>query len=208
MAQMQQCCIKEILPKPCYAPDVDLRALAMTFGLIFVAELPDKTAYTVLLLSARGRPLPVLLGASTAFLIHGFIALAIGSALARLPEGVIRWTAAGVFALVGVLLLVRKKGDDAPQPPSTQQRAYFRALALVFVAEMGDATQIGTAALVARMPASRWSVFVGATLALWTFAALAVLVGKALGERVPRRVLRKAAGVIFIVFGVGSALFA
>lgn len=184
---------------------MDLRALAMAFGLIFVAELPDKTAYTVLLLSARGRPVPVLLGASTAFLLHGFIALAIGSLLSRLPEEVVRWTAAGVFVLVGVLLLLRSKGDDTPHPPSTQQRAYLRALALVFVAEMGDATQIGTAALVARMPAARWSVFVGATLALWTFAALAVLVGKALGDRVPRRVLRTAAGIIFILFGLGSA---
>src|SRR5260370_25966391 len=111
----------------------------MAFGLIFVAELPDKTAYTVLLLSARGRPVSVLLGACSAFLLHGFIALAIGSALAHLPEGVVRWTAAGGFVLVGGLLLLRSKGDDAPQPPRTPPPAYFRALALVFVAEDGGA---------------------------------------------------------------------
>ena len=56
---------------------VDLGALATTFGLIFLAELPDKTAYTVLLLAARHKPLPVLLGAWAAFLAQGFIALAL-----------------------------------------------------------------------------------------------------------------------------------
>src|SRR5215469_13330643 len=123
---------------------MDLRALATAFGIIFLAELPDKTAYTVVLLAARGRPLPVLLGAWTAFLLQGLIALAVGSVLAQLPPDAVRWTAAGAFLFFGIALLVRGKEDDAPSPPSTEKRAFVRALALVFLAEMGDATQIGT----------------------------------------------------------------
>jgi putative Ca2+/H+ antiporter (TMEM165/GDT1 family) len=186
---------------------VNLEALLTAFGLIFVAELPDKTAYTVLLLAARGRPLAVLLGAWCAFAAQGLIAVALGTLLAQLPPTALRWFAGAVFVFFGLLLLLREEKEEAQERALTQRREFFTALGLVFLAEMGDATQIASAALVARLHA-RWSVFAGATLALWSVAGLAVTVGSTLGPRVPRRALRKAAGAVFIVFGVASALFA
>ena len=184
---------------------MDLKALLTAFGLIFVAELPDKTAYTQVLLAARGKPLAVLLGAWTAFLLQEVIAMVLGTLLARLNPAVVRWGAAAVFVTFGLLLLLREEKEDGEQQQESDKRQYFTALGLVFLAEMGDATQLGSAALVARLHA-RWSVFAGATLALWTVSALAVTVGSTLGPRVPRRILRKAAGIIFIAFGVLSAL--
>jgi len=184
---------------------MDLAAFLTAFGLIFAAELPDKTAYTVLLLSARGRPVQVLLGAWTAFFLQGLVAVGLGSLFMRLPPQAVRWIAAGTFLFFGLLLLLRK--DDAPPPePAAQRRAYFfRALALVFLAEMGDATQLGTAALVARLHA-RWSVFAGSTLALWAVSALAATLGSKLGSRVPKRILRRAAAALFLIFALASAL--
>jgi putative Ca2+/H+ antiporter (TMEM165/GDT1 family) len=183
---------------------VDLRALFTAFGVVFLAELPDKTAYTQVLLASRHRALPVLAGAWLAFLAQGFIALALGSLLARLPPQAVRYGAAAVFLFFGVLLLVKDEPLEEEQSPS-QRKAFFEAFALVFLAEMGDATQIGTAALVARMHA-KWSVFAGATLALWTVSALAVTVGRLAGTRLPRKVLRKAAGVVFCLIAVLSAV--
>jgi putative Ca2+/H+ antiporter (TMEM165/GDT1 family) len=185
---------------------VNLEALLTAFGLIFVAELPDKTAYTVLLLAARGRPLAVLLGAWCAFAAQGLIAVALGTLLAQLPPAALRWFAGAVFVFFGLVLLLREEKDEA-QEPLTQRKEFFTALGLVFLAEMGDATQIGSAALVARLHA-RWSVFAGATLALWSVSALAVTAGSTLGPRVPRRALRRVAGIVFVVFGLASALLA
>ena len=103
----------------CYTGSVDAAALLTSFGLIFVAELPDKTAYTILLLAARGRTLPVLLGAWSAFLVQGFIAVGLGSLLMRLPPQAVRWTVAGIFAAFGLVLLLRAEQDGAPPAPDT-----------------------------------------------------------------------------------------
>src|SRR4051812_39606448 len=182
-------------------------ALATTFGLIFLAELPDKTSFTVLLLAARGRPLPVLLGAWTAFLAQAAVALALGSLLSRLPPQAARWGAAAVFLSFGLLLLLREEPEGEEQAPP-QRRAFAAAFVMVFLAEMGDATQLGTAALVARFPGARASVLIGSTLALWSVSALAVTVGRTVGPRLPRRMLRKFAGTLFIAFAIASVLFA
>lgn len=186
---------------------MDFRALLTAFGLIFVAELPDKTAYTVLVLSTRGRATAVLLGAWTAFVLQGLIAVALGSLLAQLPPQAVRWFTAAVFTVFGLLLLAREEKEEQQKEPPSHRRVFFTSLGLVFLAEMGDATQIGTAALVAQMRAT-WSVFAGATLALWSVAALAAYLGSTLGPRVPRRILRKLAGIIFLAFGVLTAIYA
>ena len=75
------------------------------------------------------------------------------------------------------------------------------AFLMVTAAEWGDASQIGTAALVAHLHAPV-QVVVGATLGLWTGSALAVTVGRALGNRVPAQWLRRSAGVLFCAFAV------
>jgi putative Ca2+/H+ antiporter (TMEM165/GDT1 family) len=75
----------------------------------------------------------------------------------------------------------------------------------VFAAEWGDATQIGSAALVAHLKAPL-QVFLGATLGLWAGAALAVTIGRALGSRIPQKLLRSCAGVLFCIFGVIAAV--
>jgi putative Ca2+/H+ antiporter (TMEM165/GDT1 family) len=183
---------------------MDLTALLISFGLIFLAELPDKTTYTVLLLATRSRALPVLIGSWAAFVVQGLVALALASLVMRLPEQVVRWSAAGLLMLFGLLLLLRNPSEESLQP-KTGRRAIAEAFVLVFLAEMGDATQLGTVALVARFR-EPWSVFTGATLALWSVSAIAIAVGNALGTRLPRRPLRKAAGAIFCLFAVASLL--
>ena len=179
--------------------------LFTAFGLIFMAELPDKTSYTVLLLASRMRALPVLLGAWAAFLAQGLIAVALGSLLARLPPHAVHWTAAAVFLFFGLLLLLRDEPEEEKAGEQPQHKAFVEAFLLVFLAEMGDATQIGSAALVARL-GHRWWVFAGATLALWTVSALAVTLGAKVGSKIPKRVLRKVAGVVFLLVAAASVL--
>ena len=178
-------------------PRVNWSALLATFGLIFLLELPDKTAYTVLMLSTRHRALPVLLGSMAAFTVQSAIAVLLGTLLHRLPFGVLEWGTVALLAGFGLLLLLGKD-EEVKDEPHGDKRIFFVSFGLVFLAELGDATQIATAALTARLN-DKWAVFTGATLALWAVAGLAVAAGQKLGERVPKKLLRRGAGVIFLL---------
>ena len=98
----------------------------------------------------------------------------------------------------GLLLLLKDEAHSEQETTKTRRarRVTLTTFGLVFAAEWGDATQIGSAALVARFRAPV-QVFVGATLGLWLGTVLAVLVGRWVGSRLPTRALRKAAGIVF-----------
>ena len=183
---------------------MNLPALLGAFGLIFLLELPDKTAYTVLILSTRHRALPVLLGSMVAFAVQSAFAVLLGTLLHRLPGPLVEWGVIALLAGFGLLLLLGKDAE-AVERPMPDGHVFLTSFGLVFLAELGDATQFATAALVARLN-DRWSVFVGATLALWAVAAIAVTVGRHLGDRIPKQLLRRVAGTIFVVLAVYVAL--
>jgi Ca2+/H+ antiporter, TMEM165/GDT1 family len=187
---------------------MQLTPLLTSFALIFLAELGDKTLYIVLVLASRYQAIPVLLGAMGAFVVQGVIAVGLGSLVSQLPHLWVRWLTATIFFIFGLLLLLKNEAqseDGAEQTDRSFAAVLARSFGLVFAAEWGDATQIGTAALVARFRAP-FSVFIGATLGLWAGATLAVLVGRAVGRRLPSRVLRQAAGLLFCAFGILTLL--
>src|ERR1700677_1616548 len=70
---------------------------AAVFGVVFVAELPDKTAFAAVLLAARRRPLAVFLGAAGAFVVQSFVAVAFGGVLSLLSPRVVRAGAGLLF---------------------------------------------------------------------------------------------------------------
>jgi putative Ca2+/H+ antiporter (TMEM165/GDT1 family) len=72
----------------------------------------------------------------------------------------------------------------------------------IFLAELGDKTQLATFSLAASAPTSRLVVFAGAALALVATSALGVLLGDVVARFVPPHYLRKAAGVLFVALGV------
>ena len=176
------------------------------FTVIFLLELPDKTALAALLLATRHRPLPVFLGAAAAFVIQSAVAVAAGSLLSLLPREPIR-IGAGILFLGMAALLVRRniRKDEADEQRAVEQeevrhrRPFMTAFTVVFVAEWGDLTQLATAALQARYQ-QPVVVFVAATLALWAVSAIAVALGNRLGAWIPERPLQfAAAGVMVLV---------
>ena len=176
------------------------------FTVIFLLELPDKTALAALLLATRHRPLPVFLGAAAAFVIQSAVAVAAGSLLSLLPREPIR-IGAGLLFLGMAALLVRRnlrkvEADEeraVDQEEVRHHRPFITAFSVVFVAEWGDLTQLATAALQARYQ-QPVVVFVAATLALWAVSAIAVALGNRLGAWIPERPLQfAAAGVMVLV---------
>jgi putative Ca2+/H+ antiporter (TMEM165/GDT1 family) len=182
------------------------------FGVIFVAELPDKTAVAALLLATKYRPVPVFLGAALALAIQSVVAVAAGGVLSLLPARPVH-IGAGVVMLVSAVVMWRRKSSESAESAVVQQekrpptflRAFIATFSLIFVAEWGDLTQLGTAALAARYR-SPLTVFAAATLALWAVAALAILVGNRARALMNPELTKRVAAVVFL--GLGIALVA
>jgi putative Ca2+/H+ antiporter (TMEM165/GDT1 family) len=80
-------------------------------------------------------------------------------------------------------------------------RTIGRSFSAVFIAELGDKTQLATLAL-AGDERSKWAVFVGSASALVTTSLIAVLAGSAVARVLPPVWLQRGAGVLFLVLGV------
>jgi putative Ca2+/H+ antiporter (TMEM165/GDT1 family) len=202
-----------------------LSEAAATFLAVLPAELPDKTILATLILSSRYRPWYVFTGAAAAFLAQVVIGVAAGGAISLLPHRPVEAAAAGAFA-VGAVLLWRhkeevvegeggeggKKRTDADDEGGQDGMrdgfwpVFGTSFAVVFLAEFGDLTQFMTVSLAARFH-NPVAVGVGATLALWTAAGLAVLVGWRLLKLIPMHWLTRGAAVIMLILA-GTSLYA
>jgi Ca2+/H+ antiporter, TMEM165/GDT1 family len=184
-----------------------LTVAAVTFGVIFLAELPDKTALAGLMLGTRYRASYVFAGVATAFLVHVALALAAGQVLTLLPHRIVD-AVVGVLFLAGAGVLLFKKSDDEEEHagrPADQSfwKVFGSGFMLILVAEFGDLTQIMTANLAARYD-DPLSVGVGALLGLWAVAALGILGGRALMRRVPLRLITRIAALLMLGLGAYS----
>jgi len=183
----------------------DLRAFGTVFAFIFGAELPDKTAFAALFLATRYKPLPVFLGAGLALTIQSLVAVAAGGLLSLLPPRPVHIGAGVVLLLASVAMWLRKTDEPAGAVRQPRRESFWGAFAttfsVVFIAEWGDLTQLGTAALAAayRNPVL---VFSASTLALWAVSGLAVLVGNRAGAFLNPSVTKKVAAVLFLLIGL------
>lgn len=195
-----------------------------TFGLIFVAELGDKTQLAVLAQTCKyRRPWAVFLGASLALTAVTALGAAGGQVLGRIvPASFLQGIAAVAFVVMGMLIgrealqaeaeaSIQGKACDYPangpgEPsaalvPTPDWKALGSTFALLFVAEMGDKTQLAVLSLAGKRAASL-PVFIGGALALIMVTALGVVGGQALGRIVPKRALLWISAAAFVVMGV------
>jgi putative Ca2+/H+ antiporter (TMEM165/GDT1 family) len=182
-----------------------LAIAASVFGVVFVAELPDKTALASLVMATRHRPLPVFLGAALALAVQSLVAVLAGHLVSLLPARPVH-VGAGLLFLVTAVLMWRRNDEDEGSverdaPALTFRQTAWLVFGVVFVAEWGDLTQLATAALAARY-AAPVAVFLGATIALWAVVALAVVVGNRAGRFISPHVTQRIAAAIFALLGV------
>ena len=189
--------------------------IATAFVLAFLAELPDKSMFASLILSTRYRSSWVWAGAAAAFAVHMAIAVTAGRLLSLLPHRTVDAVVACLFLAGSGYLWVtsfrpehRDGTDEARQGGRAPSfwRAAGTSFGVVFVAEWGDITQLTTANLAARY--DPFLVFAGATLGLWTVAAVAVSVGAKSLELIPMAWVSRITATILLGLGIYTAVVA
>jgi putative Ca2+/H+ antiporter (TMEM165/GDT1 family) len=191
----------------------DIGIAALVFGIILVAELPDKSMFATLVLGSRLPAFYVWLGAAAAFLVQVIIAVAAGKLLTLLPHRIMELIIAALFFGGSMLLFFGKHGleeeSDDPKTPESHNplKVFATAFSIVFIGEWGDITQIATANYAAKYHAPL-SVGVGATLGLWTAAGLAIVAGNKVLNLIPPKILLRFMGCIMLIFAILSVISA
>ncbi|NYF59508.1 TMEM165/GDT1 family protein [Micromonospora purpureochromogenes] len=180
-----------------------LAALVISFGVIFVAELGDKSQLMALTFATRFKPVPVLIGITVATAIVHLASVAIGYGLnAALPTGWISLIAGLAFLAFGVWTLRgdRLTEEEKRKAEKTGKSAVIAVGVAFFLAELGDKTMLATITLATKY--GWFGTWLGSTLGMVAADALAILVGRMLGRHLPEKAIRYGAAVLFAICGL------
>jgi Ca2+/H+ antiporter, TMEM165/GDT1 family len=180
-----------------------IAATALSFAVIFVAELGDKSQLMALTFATRFRPWPVLAGITIATAVVHLVSVGIGYGLgAALPTGWISLIAGLAFLVFGAWTL---RGDTLTDVERGKaERATGSAMLAVggafFLAELGDKTMLATITLATQ---HGWlGTWIGSTIGMVAADALAILVGRLLGRHLPEKIIKYGAAALFAIFGI------
>ena len=180
---------------------MDPGVAASAFALLFVAEMGDKTQLTAMTLATRYRALPVAIGVCSAFLVLNLLAVLVGQVLFRyVPQQAVLLAAGALFLVFAWKSWQASDEDEDEAGPADERSAVITSFLMIFMADLGDKTQLALIALAASSGAV-WSVFTGATLALWAVSLIGIFVGATLLKNVPKALMHRAAALLFAVFG-------
>lgn len=179
-----------------------LAALFLSFTVIFIAELGDKSQLMAMTFALRYRWWVVLAGISVATTAVHLISVAVGHYLgAALPTHLLNLLAGVAFVLFGLWTLRgdRLSEDEATRAERTNAPAFFAVTSAFLLAELGDKTMLATITLAAD---NDWvGVWIGSTIGMVAADALAILVGAVAGRHLPERVIQLVAAALFLLFG-------
>ena len=183
-----------------------METLLISAGAVAFAELGDKTQLLAIVLAARfRRPIPIILGILAATLVNHTLAALLGSFAGDfLSEDVLRGVLVVSFLAMAVWALLPDKLDTAPKM-FNRFGAFGATLVSFFLIEMGDKTQLATMALAARFH-SVVLVTVGTTLGMMIADVPAVYLGDIAAHRLPLRLMRIVAALIFLALALAVIL--
>lgn len=184
-----------------------MEAFLVSTGLVAIAEIGDKTMLLAILLAATWRrPVPILAGIFVATLANHALAAGLGALLGSWLQGPwVKWVLGAAFLGFAAWALIPDKLEEDEGRPDAKAKtpwAIFTATAVAFfLVEMGDKTQVATAALGARFPAEVAFVAMGTTLGMMIANTPAVLLGEAAATKLPLQYTRWAAALGFAATG-------
>lgn len=198
-----------------------LYPLFLSFIMVFIAELGDKTQLLVLSFSGSVRPRNILLGiAIGSFFSHG-IAIIFGSHVGVLENqallNAIKFFTYLSFILIGVISLLPKKeklSSDSEGKASILEKIsnlklnYTLIIALtILVGEFGDKTFLASLGFGIEYPDYKIMLVIGAILGMVISDSLAIIFGKFLNKYISEEKMKKFSGVLFLIFGLVGLIF-
>jgi putative Ca2+/H+ antiporter (TMEM165/GDT1 family) len=184
-----------------------LHAFLVSFGLIFLAELGDKSQLMAMTFAARYKASTILLAITAATAVVHLASVLLGAVLGvALPTRAISVVAGLAFlAFAAWTLRGDELDDDAAAKAARLKRSVFLSVGgAFFLSELGDKTMLATVTLAAD-DTGFWALtgtWAGSTVGMVAADALAIVAGQQLGARLPERAVRVGAAATFVVFGV------
>lgn len=186
-------------------------AILLSFGVLFLAELGDKSQLMALTFALRHRWWIVLGGITVASVAVNLIAVAVGHFLgAALPTDLIALCTGIILLAVGLWTLwATWRGEDEDDEPAatgpiSPGRVFLIVISSFLLAELGDRTMFATIAL-----ASQYSwpaVWAGSVAGMVAAGGLAIAVGITVGKHIPERAVAVASGLLFLYIGAATLL--
>ena len=180
-----------------------MHAVLLSFGVIFVAELGDKSQLMALAFAARYKAMPVLIGITIATAVVHAISVGLGAAVgASIPTDAVSVVAGLAFLGFAAWTLHGDTldEDEAAKAERSTRSAIIAASVAFFLAELGDKTMLATITLATTEGVI--GTWIGSTLGMVAADALAIVVGKQLGARLPERAIKIGAAAAFVAFGI------
>ncbi len=176
-----------------------------SFLLVFVSEMGDKTQLLALVLAAKfKKPWPIMAGILLATILNHALASYVGAyATANISQEVLKWILALTFIGFGLWILIPDKDEEFKD--DHKWGPFLTTTVAFFLAEMGDKTQLATAALGAKFAAPIMVTF-GTTIGMLGADGLAVFLGHKFTDRIPMKWVHRIASGLFILFGIGILL--
>ncbi len=170
-----------------------------SLAFVVLAEMGDKTQLLAMAFASRYRWQTVMGGVFWATLANHLLAVLLGNYLTSIiPFYYVQIVASASFILFGLWTL---RGDTLDNEDKRFNYSPFWTVAVAFFfAEMGDKTQLATIALAAKYD-SIIQIWLGTTSGMIIADAIGIIFGIVLGKKIPERLVKWSAALIFILFG-------
>ena len=177
-----------------------LLILLITFGIVFIAELGDKSQLMTISLASKYHYRPVFWGIFLGMGVITVIGVTVGTILYQIiPVFYIKIIAALIFLIFGILSFIKE--EKVSKKKVNKQKVFTTSFFLAMVAELGDKTQLVVIALTARFQ-NPYLVFVGAITALGLVIAAGVFLGTKLTQFIEKDKIDFIASILFIILGI------
>ena len=188
----------------------------ISFFMIFISELGDKTQLLVLSFSGKGQTFKILLGVAIgSFFRHG-LAILFGSSIHLLANStfhiIIEWITYISFLFMGVITLLPKKEKLSTDTEKKNGILYkishlkinycFIIALCIMIGELGDKTFLASIGLGVQYPHDKIALVLGAICAMVACDFIAILFGKFLNKYISEKVMQKLSGILFLLFGL------
>lgn len=182
-----------------------LNDFLVALGMVFVAEMGDRTQLVALCFATRFNARVVLSGIFAATLVVHVFSVLIGKFGAEfIPTAWVNLTSGIAFIGFGAWTLCGDDVDDESCNNRQGRSPFWIVASTFFIAELGDKTMLTTIVLAAKYP--QLPVWLGSTMGMVAADGAAIMVGRLMGKRLPERAIKVGASVIFFVFGAMHAV--